>query len=227
MNDAKGALPSTSTTVQQSSVALLIIDMISDFEFEDGAEVYKNARKIVQSIADLKSRARAANVPVIYLNDNYGRWNEDFASFVQNIKDNSRRGREIIEILEPQDDDLFVLKPQRSGFYGTSLGVLLLSMGVSNIILTGVTTDICILFTAHDAYMRGYNVQIPSDASASGNTRHHTSALNFLQRVADADIRKTEAIDFSVIADKEILGAEPTMLSNFSDFIDDLRLAVA
>src|SRR4029077_3862121 len=140
MNDAKGSLPGTSTTVQQSSVALLIIDMISDFEFPDGAQVYKQAWKIVKNIADLKSRARSANVPVIYLNDNYGRWNEDFVSFVKNIKDNSSRGREIIQVLEPQEDDLFVLKPQRSGFYGTSLGVLLLSMGVSNIILTGVTT---------------------------------------------------------------------------------------
>ena len=105
MNDTKGSLPGTSTTVQQSSVALLIIDMISDFEFEDGAQVYKHARRIVKNIAALKSRAKAASIPVIYLNDNYGRWNEDFASFVKNIRDNSRRGREIIQILEPEEDD--------------------------------------------------------------------------------------------------------------------------
>ena len=226
MNDTKGSLPGTSKAVQQSSVALLIIDMISDFEFEDGAQVYKHARRIVKNIAALKSRAKAASIPVIYLNDNYGRWNEDFASFVKNIRDNSRRGREIIQILEPEEDDLFVLKPQRSGFYGTSLGVLLLSMGVSNIILTGVTTDICILFTAHDAYMRGYNVHIPADASASGNPKHHSSALNFLQRVADADIRETESIDFAVPA-IEHRSAEETLLSNFSDFIRDFPLAVA
>ena len=226
MNDTNGSLPGTSTTVQQSSVALLIIDMISEFEFPDGAQVYKQARKIVKNIADLKSRAKSANVPVIYLNDNYGRWNEDFVSFVKNIKDSSKRGREIIQILEPQDDDLFVLKPQRSGFYGTSLGVLLLSMGVSNIILTGVTTDICILFTAHDAYMRGYNVHIPSDASASGNPKYHLSALNFLQRVADADIRETGSVDFMVSV-AEHPQAEESLLSNFSDFIRDLPLAVA
>ena len=201
MNDAKGSLPGTSTTVQQSSVALLIIDMISDFEFPDGAQVYKQAHKIVKNIADLKS-------------------------LVKNIKDSSKRGREIIQILEPQDDDLFVLKPQRSGFYGTSLGVLLLSMGVSNIILTGVTTDICILFTAHDAYMRGYNVHIPSDASASGNPKYHLSALNFLQRVADADIRETGSVDFMVSV-AEHPQAEESLLSNFSDFIRDLPLAVA
>ena len=214
MNDTNGSLPGTSTTVQQSSVALLIIDMISEFEFPDGAQVYKQARKIVKNIADLKSRAKSANVPVIYLNDNYGRWNEDFVSFVKNIKDSSRRGREIIEILEPQDDDLFVLKPQRSGFYGTSLGVLL-----------GVTTDICILFTAHDAYMRGYNVHIPSDTSASGNPKYHSSALNFLQRVADADIRETGSIDFTASA-VEHRSAEESLLSNFSDFIRDFPLAV-
>jgi nicotinamidase-related amidase len=226
MNDAKGGLHATYTSVPQSSVALLIIDMISDFEFEDGQQVYKNALKVVKKIADLKSRAKAAGVPVIYLNDNYGRWNEDFASFVRNIKDSSRKGREIISILEPQDDDLFVLKPQRSGFYGTSLGVLLLSMGVSNIILTGVTSDICILFTAHDAYMRGYNVHIPSDGSASADPRHHTSALSFLKRIADADIRETEAIDFGK-PKTESNEAEPTLGSNFSDLVGDLQLAVA
>src|SRR5262249_37815312 len=112
------------------------------------------------------------------------------------------------------------------GFYGTSLGVLLLSMGVSNIILTGVTTDICILFTAHDAYMRGYNVHIPSDCCASGDPKHHSNALSFLKRVAEADVRETEAIDFAK-AGVEDRGAEPSLLSNFSDFAGDLQLAVA
>jgi nicotinamidase-related amidase len=174
--------------------------MISDFDFEDGDKLYKQARGIANNIAALKKRARKANVPVIYLNDNYGRWNEEFASFVKHIHENSPKGREIIDILEPQDDDLFILKPQRSGFYGTSLGVLLLSMEASKIILTGVTTDICVLFTAHDAYMRGYHVQIPRDCSASSDPGNHDQAIGFLKRVAEADVSKGEKVEFADVS---------------------------
>ena len=200
---------SRSASPGPSNSALLIIDMISDFDFEDGDKLYRQASAIANNIADLKKRARKAKVPVIYLNDNYGRWNEDFASFVENIRENSPKGREIIDVLEPQDDDLFILKPQRSGFYGTSLGVLLLSMEASKIILTGVTTDICILFTAHDAYMRGYHVQIPEDCSGAVDPGHHEQAIKFLKRVADADVKSGENIEFgtgpSKVADHNTL----------------------
>jgi nicotinamidase-related amidase len=179
------------------SEALLILDMISDYEFEDGEKLYPQALEAARAIADLKRKAKAANAAVVYVNDNYGRWNEDFHTYTRNVRETSERGRRIIELLEPESDDMFVLKPQRSGFYATPLGVLLLSMGTSRLVIAGVTTDICVLFTAHDAYMCGFSVCVPADCSAAVKPAHHRRALKFLERIADVDISESREVKFS------------------------------
>ena len=179
------------------SEALLIIDMISDFEFEDGDRLYPQALKAAPAIASLKRKAKEAGAAVVYVNDNYGRWNEDFHTYTRHVRENSRKGRSIIELIEPESDDMFVLKPQRSAFYATPLGVLLLSMGTSRVVLAGITTDICVLFTAHDAYMRGFSVTVPEDCSAAVRPAHHRRALKFLKRIADVDIRESGEVVFT------------------------------
>lgn len=184
----------------RSNAAVLIVDMISDFEFDGGNKLFDQAVQVAESIAEFKSRANDSGVPVIYVNDNFGKWHEDFGTYVSNTMNSSKKGRAIGEILRPDQDDLFILKPQRSGFYATALGVLLLSLDVSKVIVTGVTSDICVLFTAHDAYMRGYHVQVPSDCSAAIESEDHDLALKFLERVADADTTPSESIDFEVIS---------------------------
>jgi nicotinamidase-related amidase len=176
--------------------ALLIVDMISDFEFEDGEKLCPHALVAAEKIHDLKGRAKDHGAAVIYVNDNYGRWNEDFRAFAARIGSSSAKGGEITKLLAPDKNDLYVLKPQRSGFYETPLSVLLQSLKVVNLIIAGVTTDICVLFTAHDAYMRGFQVYVPADCSAAVEVKHHTSALELLERVADARIDASENIDF-------------------------------
>jgi nicotinamidase-related amidase len=171
--------------------------MISDFEFEDGDRLYPHALAAAERIARLKRKAKDADAAVVYVNDNYGRWNEDFHTYTRNVREKSENGRKIIELLEPERDDMFVLKPQRSGFYATPLGVLLLSMGTSRLVITGVSTDICVLFTAHDAYMRGFSVCVPADCSAAIKPSHHRRSLKFLERIADVDIRESGEIEFS------------------------------
>jgi nicotinamidase-related amidase len=193
----------------QSNAAVLVVDMISDFDFDGGNKLFDQAVKVAENISDLKSRATSSGVPVIYVNDNFGKWNEDFGTYVENTMNRSRKGQAIGEILKPEKNDLFILKPQRSGFYATALGVLLLSMDVSKIIITGVTTDICVLFTAHDAYMRGYHVQVPSDCSAAVETEDHDHALNFLKRVADANINPSGEIEFEVMDKERNWGSGP------------------
>ena len=179
------------------SEALLILDMISDFEFEDGNKLYPQALEAAAAIAQLKRKAKEADAAVVYVNDNYGRWNEDFHTYTRNVSEKSEKGRRIIELLEPEGNDMFVLKPQRSGFYATPLGVLLLSMGTSRVLIAGVTTDICVLFTAHDAYMRGFSVNVPTDCSAAVRPAHHRRALKFLERIADVDISISGEVEFT------------------------------
>ena len=183
----------------ECKTALLIVDMISDFEFRDGEKLCAHALAAAENIRSLKKRAKEYCVPVIYVNDNYGHWEEDFRSFADRISSGSDRGRQISELLAPEENDLYILKPQRSGFYETPLSVLLQSLDASNLIICGVTTDMCVLFTAHDAYMRGFQVYVPADCSAAIEVKHHTDALELLERVAEARIGSSREIDFEAL----------------------------
>ncbi len=176
---------------------MLIVDMITDFDFEGGKKLFKNTRPIAARIRELRKRARKAKVPVVYVNDGFGRWAESTTVFVEDVKARSAEAKEIVPEIAPSAGDYLILKPQRSGFYGTSLGNLLLSFGVNRIIVTGVATDICILFTAHDAHMRGFNVAVPSDCTAAETDKFHQDALRLMKRVAEVDTGPSNTISFT------------------------------
>lgn len=203
-----------SKTKAACNTALLIVDMISSFEFKDGEKLFPHALAAAENARELKKRAKEHCVPVIYVNDNYGHWEEDFRSFAERVGSGSDRGRPIGELLAPDENDLYILKPQRSGFYETPLSVLLQSLKVSNLVICGVTTDICVLFTAHDAYMRGFQVYTPSDCSAAVEVKYHIEALELLQRVAEARTESSRDIDFEVL---ERSGRGPDITRNVPD----------
>lgn len=181
----------------QSQIALLIIDMISDFEFEDGEELFKTAFPAARKIANLKKKAAKANVPVIYINNNFGRWREDFEKFLKLSLKDEVRGSKIAKILKPETKDYHVLKAKHSGFFSTSLELILEHLGAKKLILTGVSTDICILFTANDAYMRDYQLVIPKDCVAAVKPTHQRNALDYLKRVLEAEVCLSAEIDFT------------------------------
>jgi nicotinamidase-related amidase len=136
-------------------------------------------------------------VPVIFINDNFGKWNRDFGGFVDAIRQGSEEGRTITDIIAPVGDDYFILKPQRSAFYATPLDVLLESMEAERLVITGITTDICVLFTAHDAHMRGFEVIVPRDCVAAVESSFHNQALKFMERVAEAKIVNAAELKFT------------------------------
>lgn len=169
------------------ATALLLVDFVSDFNFEDGNRIFRRSRKAVMNAACLKRRLKNIGVPVIYVNDELGKGRIKFRETLGELENRSAEAAEIMSVIRPEEDDHWVVKPQRSGFYGTPLGSLLLKLGVNSVIIAGVTTDMCVLFTAHDAYMRGYSVRVPSDCCAALEDSHHDEALRFLERVADVD----------------------------------------
>ena len=189
----------TGVPESRSNTALLILDMISAFDFEDGETLFPKALKAAQSLSKLRDRARSAEVPVLFVNDNFGKWEQDFGEFVSSVKD-SDKGRQMIDLIGPQPGDYHILKPQRSAFYATPLEVLLLTLNVSELIITGVTTDICVLFSAHDAYMRGYKLQVPPDCTAAVEDAHHGSALEFMARVVYAKTRPSSELELQTPA---------------------------
>src|SRR5688500_19692457 len=122
--------------------ALLIIDMINDLEFEDGRKLLPGALRAAKAIAALKRRARAAGVPVIYSNDNFGRWRSDFREVTEHVLNDGVLGQPLAELLRPDPDDYFVLKPKHSAFFATTMETLLRYLGVRQLILTGIASDI-------------------------------------------------------------------------------------
>ena len=178
-----------------SSVVLLLVDVISDLEFSGGEVLAQHALPAAKNIAALKNRAIRAGIPTIYVNDNFGKWRSDFRTLVSHCIDDDTRGRPIAEILKPQPEDYFVLKPKQSGFYSTTLDLLLKHLGAKTLIIAGFTGDICILFTAIDAHIRDYQLVLPSDCIVSQDMNENASLLKYMQRVLEADISPSSQLE--------------------------------
>lgn len=179
----------------RSAVALVIIDMINDLEFPGGEELLEPATEVARRIAALKARAREAHVPVIYANDNFGRWRSDFREVVEHCLSDGVRGEPLARLLAPEPDDYFVLKPKHSAFFATTLDTLLEYLACDCLVLTGITGDMCVLFTACDAYVRDLQVVVPSDCMASPRAEHDEHALVYMRRVLGADTTPSDELD--------------------------------
>jgi nicotinamidase-related amidase len=105
----------------------------------------------------------------------------------------------MIELLLPEPDDYFVLKPKHSGFYSTTLDTLLSYLQVRSLIVTGVAGNICVLFTANDAYMRDFLLHVPSDCCASNTAEENAHALDQMRKVLKADITPSSELDLEDI----------------------------
>lgn len=191
-HDLHGSAP------DKSAAALLLIDVINDFEFPDGEQLLRLALPAGRNIANLKRRAKDAGIPAIYVNDNFGRWRSDFKKIVAHCREESR-GKPFVELLLPDEDDYFVLKPKNSGFYSTTLDLLLTHLGAKHLILTGIQGNNCVLFTANDAYMRDYKLFVPSDCTASNTEEENQHALAQMQNVLKADVSVAEELDLKAI----------------------------
>jgi nicotinamidase-related amidase len=181
--------------------ALLVIDLINPMEFDGGDALFGPAMRAAGRIVELGRRARSAGVPVVYVNDNFDCWHLGFRELVDYIRERDPRGRLLADLLAPDPaTDHFVLKPLHSAFFQTGLEVLLQRLDAGTLILTGAATEICVLFTANDAYMRGHRVIVPADCVASEQDRDRVDALRLMQRVLDADVRVSGELDLDSLA---------------------------
>jgi nicotinamidase-related amidase len=183
-----------------SPVVLLLIDFINDMEFEGGDALLEHALLAARCTAELKRRAAAANVPSVYVNDNFGRWQSDFRKLLDHVLGANVRGKPVAELLRPDERDYFVLKPKHSGFFNTTLDLLLEHLHARTLVITGVTADICVMFTAADAHMRDFRLVIPPDCVASANPRDAADALRLMERNLHAQVAPSSTIDFGALA---------------------------
>ena len=181
----------------KAEVALVLLDVINAMDFEGAEDLLPHALAAAPGIAALKARVKSAGLPVIYVNDNFGRWRSDFRSLISHCLEPSVPGREVTRLLLPDEEDYFILKPKHSGFFSTTLDVLLSYLGVKTLLIAGFAGDICVLFTAHDAYMRDFHLVVPCDCVASEDPESNRRAVGQMRRVLKADVTPSPELDLA------------------------------
>ena len=170
--------------------ALLILDMITPMDFAGASAMRHEVNEVVATILKLRDAADRIGLPIIYVNDNFGEWHSERYRLVERAL-GSKDAQELVAKLAPRDGDYFIIKPQFSGFYATNLPVLLPKLGVDRLVLTGMSADICVLFTAADAHMRDYRLWIPEDAVAAQTRERRRWALEIMKQSMGAETRAT------------------------------------
>ncbi len=183
--------------MRRSPTALLLVDVINPMNFAGADALLGHAIPAADRIARLRVRAREAGIAVVYVNDNFDCWHLGFRELVESFLTADVPGKPIIERLAPElAQEFYVLKPGHSGFFRTGLEELLRRLDARKLILTGFAGDICVLFTANDAYMRGFDVVIPSDCVASERDEDNAHALRQMARILKADVSPSDTIRF-------------------------------
>jgi nicotinamidase-related amidase len=175
--------------------ALLIVDMLNGLDFPGNEELVRESVRLGRNVADLARRCRDAGIPVIYINDNQGKWRSDFRAVIRHCLREGMPGRAMAELVLPCEADYFVLKPRHSAFYATPLDTLLQYMGVEKVILTGISSNSCILLTASDAYVRNYKLFIPSDCVAGQDEEQHGKSLELMMSNFGANVHDSQQLN--------------------------------
>ena len=170
--------------------ALLIIDMLN--EFVKGRLALQGSEELVSRIASLAGKAREAGVPVIYLCDSHLK-DVDFELKLWGphaLK--GEEGSKIVDGLSPKEGDYIIEKRRYDGFFGTDLDILLRELGVDEVVLTGVATDICVLHTAAGAFFRGYKIAVVEDATSATKPERQRLFLEYMREVYGAEILSSQ-----------------------------------
>ncbi len=184
-------------SIPVSGTALLLIDVINDLAFDGSEALVAQAEPMARRLATLKRRATRAGIPSIYINDNFGQWRSDFRQTVAHCTSTRSPGRRVSQRLRPTSRDYFVLKPKHSGFFDTTLDTLLETLRIRRVIVSGIAGNICVLFTANDAYMRDLKLFAPADCIVSNTVADNNHALRQIQIVLKGRVTESPHLRFT------------------------------
>jgi len=176
----------TRSRFPKARTALLLVDTINAFDFPGGAAFARRSLGVARAIAALREHATRVHVPVVYVNDNLGRWRSDLQELVERCRRPDNPGASIVDLLAPRPSDFVILKPTLSGFYQTPLETMLRLGGIRRLVITGFAADNCVLFTAADAYMREYELDVPRDCIGAKSPAALRRALTTLEDLLGA-----------------------------------------
>lgn len=180
--------------LEPSGTVLLLVDFVNPLDFDGAAELSPSAEAAARVTARLRRRLSPQGVRSIYANDNYGMWTSDFKQLWKRCAARAGAAGRMAQLLKPRARDFTLLKPRHSAFYATPLHLLLQQLGCKRLVIAGVAADSCVLFSAMDAYLRGYSVCIPPDGVAAESDEARDRALEQMARVLKADIRPAASI---------------------------------
>jgi nicotinamidase-related amidase len=173
--------------------ALLLIDVVNTFEHEDGDALLTSFRERLPGFRTALARARAAEIPVVYVNDNAGRWDSDAPALLRAAVEG--RGGDAVAAVAPQDGDRFVLKPRYSAFDHTPLVIILRQLEIERLLLAGAATEACVVQTAIDARELGFKVSILADACATVDEEVERLAFEYAERVVGARVERAAELE--------------------------------
>ncbi|HEX8101626.1 MAG TPA: isochorismatase family cysteine hydrolase [Solirubrobacteraceae bacterium] len=174
------------------TTALLVIDMLSTYDHEDADVLAESAAAAVPEIRALLDRA-GEDTLVVYINDNFEAWEASREQLLEQALKGKRP--DLIEPIAPGADMPFLAKGRHSVFYQTALDHLLRARDIERLVMTGQATEQCILYSALDAYLRGFQIVIPTDAVAHIDDELAEAAIEMMRRNMSAEIVRAEACD--------------------------------
>jgi nicotinamidase-related amidase len=170
----------------RTAKALVLVDMFNPLDFEGSRKLAPDALRAAKAASSLAARCRASRWPVVYANDNYGRWRSDFSDVMRHCLALGGPSATIATLMRPAATDYSILKPRHSAFYGTPLEFLLHDLGVRTLVVAGIAADSCVLYTALDAHLRDFRVWVPRDCVAAESGEWRGRALKQIERAAKA-----------------------------------------
>jgi nicotinamidase-related amidase len=180
--------------VPRSPRVLVLVDFINPLNFPGADKLAKPALAAARATVRLREQLDGEKVTVVYANDNYGSWQSDFQSLVAQCCEREDISGEIARLLAPRPRDITLLKPRHSAFYCTALELLLKEMGARDLILAGLSTDMCVQMTAADAFLRGFEgVWVPSDCTAAETPQEKAASVKYMREVLKCDVRSSRA----------------------------------
>jgi nicotinamidase-related amidase len=171
----------------ESADALVVIDVINDFQHEDGDQLRVSFEERLTAMRQTIETARQDGIPVIYVNDERGRWDSDAPALVRTALERDESAG-VVRSLAPGPGDHVLLKHRYSAFDHTPLDLLLEQLGVDRLVLIGAATEGCIVQTAIDAREHGLKATILADACASTDRELEAVALAYAGQVVGAHI---------------------------------------
>lgn len=161
--------------------ALLVIDMLNDFLEKDGALPIGDSAQVIQNVLARIMEYRSAGSPVLYIMDKHLPQDAEFKMFPPHCLAGEKCGAVVAE-LTPDKEDYLIYKRRYSGFFGTDLDLTLRELGITELELTGVCTQICVLYTAADARMLNYEVTVRKECVATFDAEAHEFALKEMEK---------------------------------------------